>query len=232
MTEVSGVALFSTLQWPADALGERALLVIESYDPSVWRIDGIPTRDALEALRVRGFAPLERERWSFPYLEEHLLAIDESSGSLALIDEAADELFGYRLDAVPTQWYQHLQRERSCLVITGVDLHLATAGMEGVEQASAYGNAFGAMVLINDGRVFEGVAFQGCFGMSVVRRDLMLAVPVLRLPFCDDATLGPSLLRATARCERTDARSFSLRCAATSAGRSASGRKAKVPQHR
>ena len=53
MSDVSGVALFSTLQWPKDALGERALLVIESHDPSVWRVDEMRTRDPMEALRVR-----------------------------------------------------------------------------------------------------------------------------------------------------------------------------------
>jgi hypothetical protein len=39
MREANGVALFSRLNWPKDALGERALLVIESYEPSVWKLD-------------------------------------------------------------------------------------------------------------------------------------------------------------------------------------------------
>jgi hypothetical protein len=57
---------------------------------------------------------------------------------------------------VPPDWYSHLKIERNCLVITGVDLQLATAGLDGVDDAYAQGRAFGAMVLINDGSVFEG----------------------------------------------------------------------------
>jgi hypothetical protein len=57
---------------------------------------------------------------------------------------------------VPPDWYSHLKIERNCLVITGVDLQLATAGLDGVDDACAQGRAFGAMVLINDGSVFEG----------------------------------------------------------------------------
>jgi hypothetical protein len=43
-------------------------------------------------------------------------------------------------------------RERSCLLITGVGLRLATDGMAGVEQAVRRGDAFAGMVLINEGR--------------------------------------------------------------------------------
>ena len=95
--------------------------------------------------------------WHFPYLDDHLIAIDESSGALALIDDAADELFAYRLDSLPQGWYEHLKRERNCLVVTGIDLQLAIAGMTGVDEACASGKAFGAMVMVNDGSVMEGI---------------------------------------------------------------------------
>ena len=151
MSEVNAVALFSRLDWPKDALGERALLVIESYEPSVWQRDDCPGPDAVAGLRDRGFEPLRPDGWSFPYLEDHIVAIDESSDDFVLIDEAADQLFGYPLSGVPSEWYSHLKMERNCLVITGVDLRLATTGMDGVRQACADGRAFGAMVMINDG---------------------------------------------------------------------------------
>lgn len=158
MSDVNGVALFSTLKWPKDALGERSLLVIESYEPSVWQRDDCGDRDAIAGLRARGFAPLRSDGWSFPYLEDHLVAIDESSDDFALIDDGADELFSYPVSGIPQDWYSHLKLERNCLVITGVGLRLATDGMEGVNQACASRRAFGAMVMINDGRVAEGLA--------------------------------------------------------------------------
>lgn len=157
MSEVNGVALFSRLKWPKDALGERPLLVIESYEPSVWKLDDSAGLDAIAGLRKRGFEPLRPDGWSFPYLEDHLVAIDESSDDFALIDEAADELFGYPLSGVPNDWYSHLKMERNCLVITGVNLRLATAGMDGLKDACADRRAFGAMVMINDGSVMNTV---------------------------------------------------------------------------
>lgn len=157
MSEVNGVALFSRLKWPKDALGERPLLVIESHEPSVWKLDDFPEVDPIAGLRERGFEALRPEGWSFPYLDDHLVAIDESSDDFALIDEAADELFGYPLSGVPSDWYSHLKMERNCLVITGVGLGLATAGMDGVKNACAEGRAFGAMVMINDGSALEGL---------------------------------------------------------------------------
>lgn len=153
MNDVAGVALFSTLKWPKDALGERPLLVFESYDPSVWNRDGGSGSDAITGLRDRGFEPLLPEGWSFPYLDDHLLAIDEPDDDFALIDDAADQLFGYPISAIPGEWYSHLKMERNCLVLTGVELGLATAGMNGVKAACEDGRAFGAMVLINDGSV-------------------------------------------------------------------------------
>ena len=155
MSEVNGVALFSRLKWPKDALGERALLVIESYEPSVWRLDDTDEPGLMAGLRDRGFEPLKPDDWSFPYLDDHIVAIDESADDFALIDEAADELFGYPMSDIPADWYSHLKMERNCLVITGVDLRLVTAGMNGVKDACAEGRAFGAMVMINDGSVGE-----------------------------------------------------------------------------
>ena len=157
MSDVNGVALFTRLKWPKDAMRERPLLVIESYEPSVWQRDDCPGPDVIAGLRDRGFQPLGPDGWSFPYLDDHLLAIDESSDDFALIDDAADELFAYPLSGIPQDWYSHLKLERDCLVITGVDLRLATAGMEGVKEACANRTAFGAMVMINDGRVLEGL---------------------------------------------------------------------------
>lgn len=96
---------------------------------------------------------LQPGRWSFPYLESHLIAMHEPDGDFALIDDAADELFAQPLNELPPQWYAHLRMERNCLLITGIDLQLATTSMEGVHSAVERGDAFGAMVLINDGSV-------------------------------------------------------------------------------
>jgi hypothetical protein len=81
-------------------LGRRPLLVIEAHDPFVWSIDH-RTGDPLPALLARGFDRLVAKEWSFPYLEDHLLPIDESSDDFALIDDGADELFGYPLNSGP-----------------------------------------------------------------------------------------------------------------------------------
>jgi hypothetical protein len=54
------------------------------------------------------------------------VAIDESSDDFALIDDAADQLFGYPISGIPQDWYSHLKLEGNCLVITGVDIRLAT----------------------------------------------------------------------------------------------------------
>jgi hypothetical protein len=151
VSEVNGIALFSRLKWPKDAVGERPLLVIESYEPSVWKLEDSGAADAITGLHERGFQPLNPDGWSFPYLDDHLVAINESSDDFALIDEAADELFGYPISGIPAEWYAHLKMERNCLVITGVDLRLATAGMDGVKDACTKGKAFGAMVMINEG---------------------------------------------------------------------------------
>ncbi len=53
--------------------------------------------------------------------------------------------------SLPPSWHEHLMRERSCLVITGVDLQLAAEGMVGIERAVSRGDAFAGMVLINEG---------------------------------------------------------------------------------
>jgi hypothetical protein len=51
----------------------------------------------------------------------------EEFDELALIDEAG-ELFQYPLSAAPRDWFDHITRERNCLIITGTDLRLATEG--------------------------------------------------------------------------------------------------------
>lgn len=149
MTEPTGVALFSRLKWPKESLGERALLVVESYDLSVWGLDA--SQDPVAGMRERGFEVLGPDDWVFPYLDDHVIAVDESSDGFELIDEAAEPIFGYPLSSIPQDWYGHLKTERNCLFITGVDLRLATTGMDGVKRACAVGKAFGAMFMINDG---------------------------------------------------------------------------------
>jgi hypothetical protein len=67
------------------------------------------------------------------------------------LNDEGDELFTYPLSALPADWYAHLKLERNCLLITGVDLRLATAGMDGVRDACARGHAVGGTVLVNDG---------------------------------------------------------------------------------
>jgi hypothetical protein len=68
---------------------------------------------------------------STPDAPRYAGSIDESSDDFALIDEAADELFGFPLSGVPDDWCSRLKMERNSLVITEVDLRLATAGMDG-----------------------------------------------------------------------------------------------------
>jgi hypothetical protein len=112
-------------------------------------------------LSERGFAQLVEGSWAFPHEHELVLGVFDEFDTLALIDEG-DDLLNYPLSALPTDWFAHLQRERACLVVTGADLQLTTLGMEGVHQAVARGDAFGAMVMINDGRVHEGLDLLAC----------------------------------------------------------------------
>ena len=150
MTEPTAVLLFSSLQWPADALGRRPLLVFEPYDPSVFSLDEEAAGEASSSLLARGFERLETEAWSFPYLGGHVLTMLEEFDELALIDEAG-ELFQYPLSAAPAEWYEHVTRERNCLVITGHGLRLATDGIAGVNEACRLGTAFGGSALAHDG---------------------------------------------------------------------------------
>lgn len=133
MTEPTAVLLFSNLQWPADALGERPLLVFEPYDSAVFSLDLDVPGDAGSSLLKRGFEQLKADHWSFPYLDGHVLTMMEEFDELALIDEAG-ELFQYPLSVAPPDWYEHVTRERNCLVITGSELQLATEGMAGVHE--------------------------------------------------------------------------------------------------
>ena len=48
------------------------------------------------------------DRWTFPYLDGHTLAIHYDFEVLALIDEA-DDLFTYPLSALPVDWYSHFE---------------------------------------------------------------------------------------------------------------------------
>jgi hypothetical protein len=156
VSEPTGVILCSKLQWPADALGRRPLLVFEPYDLSVFGLEGGAPSDVKGWLTERGFAQLVEGSWAFPHGHELVLGVFDEFDTLALIDEG-DDLFNYPLGALPTDWFAHLQRERVCLVVTGANLQLTTLGMEGVHQAVARGDAFGAMVMVNDGRVHEGL---------------------------------------------------------------------------
>jgi len=150
MIEPTAIFLFSSLQWPAGALGERPLLVFEPYDPSVFSLDEETTGETSSSLLERGFQRLDVDAWSFPYLEGYVLTMLEEFDELALIDEAG-ELFQYPLSAAPVDWYQHLTRERNCLVITGTGLRLAADGMAGVHEAARRGTAFAGSVLAHDG---------------------------------------------------------------------------------
>lgn len=100
-------------------------------------------------LTERGFECLVDAAWSFPYLEGHVLGVLADLDDIALIDEGGG-LFNYPLSGLPPGWYEHLMRERSCLLITGMSLHLATEGMAGIEHAVRRGDAYGGMVLINE----------------------------------------------------------------------------------
>ncbi len=150
MNEPTAVVLPTTLKWPRDAVGERALLAFEVYDPTRLALEDRSPVDVPAWLMERGFDRLVEDAWSFPYLEGHVLGVFADLGDIALIDEAGD-LFSYPLSGLPSSWHEHLMRERSCLLITGVNLRLATDGMAGIEQAVRRGNAFAGMVLINEG---------------------------------------------------------------------------------
>lgn len=62
-----------------------------------------------------------------------------------------NDLFSYPLSELPSAWHEDLMRERSCLLITGIDLRLAPDGMAGIDQAVRRGDALAGMVLINEG---------------------------------------------------------------------------------
>ena len=150
MTEPNAVVFTTTLQWPQGALGERALLAFEPYDVSSLALEEKSPVDVAGWLLERGFERLLEDVWTFPYMEGHVLGVFAEFGEMSLLDEAAD-LFTYPLSGLPSAWYEHLMRERSCLVITGVNLRLATEGMAGIERAIRRGDAFAGMVLINEG---------------------------------------------------------------------------------
>lgn len=150
MTEPNAVVLTSTLKWPAATVGDRALLAFEPYDVARLALDEDSSIDVPGWLIERGFERLIEGAWNFPHLEGHVLGVFADFGEISLIDEAGD-LFTYPLSGLPPAWYEHLKRERSCLLITGIDLRLATEGMAGVEESVRRGDAFAGMVQINEG---------------------------------------------------------------------------------
>ena len=150
MSGPTAVVLPTTLKWPREAVGERALLAFEAYEPTDLALEDRLPVDVPTWLLERGFARLVEGAWEFPYLEDHVLGIFADFDVIALIDEA-DDLFSYPMSGLPSAWREHLMRERSCLLITGVDLRLATDGMSGIEAAVRRGDAFAGMVLINEG---------------------------------------------------------------------------------
>lgn len=150
MNEPTAVVLPMTLEWPRGALGERPLLVFEVYEVTHLALEDRAPVDVAAWLLERGFERLVEGAWNFPHLEGHVLGVFADIGDIALIDEGGD-LFSYPLPGLPAPWHKHLMRERSCLVITGVDLRLATEGMAGIERAVRRGDAFAGMVMINEG---------------------------------------------------------------------------------
>lgn len=95
MRQITGTAFFSELQWPADALGRRALLAFEPYEPDVLSRPGHPATDeGIIASGVeRGFEFLRQEAWSFPAVAGHQVVISHDLDDFAVIDDYADELF-------------------------------------------------------------------------------------------------------------------------------------------
>ena len=159
MNRVTGVAHFSDLQWPADALGRRALLVFEPYEPNVLMLPDHPVsaEGVIASCVERGFGLLSPDAWSFPHLSEYQIVLDKEFDDFAIIDDYVEELFVYPVNALPRDWFAHLRRERSCLVITGIELGLTTRGLDGVRDACRSGRAVGGMLLVNDGSVIEPV---------------------------------------------------------------------------
>jgi len=150
VNQPNAVVFTTTLKWPHATVGERALLAFEPYEVTNLALEEETPVDVAGWLTERGFERLVEDEWSFPYLEGHVLGVFADLGEMSLIDEAAD-LFTYPLSGISPGWYEHLMRERSCLLITGTDLRLATEGMAGVERAVRRGDAFSGMVLINEG---------------------------------------------------------------------------------
>lgn len=150
MNEPNAVIFTTTLKWPPDTVGARVLLAFEPYEVANLALEEQAPVDVAGWLTERGFERLVEGAWTFPHLEGHVLGVFADLGDMALLDEAAD-LFTYPLSGLSPGWYEHLMRERSCLLITGTDLRLATEGMAGIEQAVRRGDAYAGMVLINEG---------------------------------------------------------------------------------
>ena len=150
MNEPNAVVFTTTLQWPQDALGERVVLAFEPYEVASLALDEKSPVDIPAGLLERGFERLVEGAWSFPHLEGHVLGVFADLGDITLLDEGGD-LFSYPLSGLSPSWHEHLMRERSCLVITGIDLRLATEGMGGITRAVGRGDAYAGMVLVNEG---------------------------------------------------------------------------------
>jgi hypothetical protein len=73
VNEPNAVVFTTTLKWPQDALGERALLAFEPYEVTNLALEEEAPVDVAAWLTERGFEPLVEDEWSFPYLEGHVL---------------------------------------------------------------------------------------------------------------------------------------------------------------
>ena len=115
MNEPNAVVYTTTLEWPQVTVGKRALLAFEAYDVTSLALEERAPVDVPGWLIARGFERLVEGEWNFPDLEGHVLGVFDDLGDVALIDEVGD-LFTYPLAGLSRGWYEHLMRERSCLL--------------------------------------------------------------------------------------------------------------------
>lgn len=101
MNEPTAVVLPRTLKWPRDAVGGRALLAFEVYDPTHLAQEDRSPVDVPAWLLEPGFERLVEDAWNFPYLEGHVLGVFADLGDIALIDEGGD-VFSYPLSGLPS----------------------------------------------------------------------------------------------------------------------------------
>ncbi|MGH2700872.1 MAG: hypothetical protein ACRDJ2_03750 [Actinomycetota bacterium] len=107
MSEVTRVALFSKLLWPAGAPGIRPLLVFESYDESVWNLPGLvaSAENDVSAFMAHGFELLAADQLEHAKVDTKI-RLAAAWAALITLCIYADFLSLYRpgqLDEIPVR---------------------------------------------------------------------------------------------------------------------------------